>query len=74
MHPLDVVKTRFQVQSGANQQYSGILDCFRKTIKSEGFILSFRFFKILIASLMQNYFSISKISCHLQRNIAANNS
>jgi solute carrier family 25 (mitochondrial 2-oxodicarboxylate transporter), member 21 len=45
MHPLDVVKTRFQVQSGANQQYSGILDCFRKTIKSEGFILVFRIFK-----------------------------
>lgn len=38
MHPLDVVKTRFQVQSGTNPQYTSILDCFKKTIQSEGYI------------------------------------
>ena len=35
MHPLDVVKTRFQVQKG-NSNYTSILDCFQKTIRNEG--------------------------------------
>lgn len=35
MYPLDVVKTRFQIQVG-NAEYSSILDCFRKMIKNEG--------------------------------------
>ena len=37
MYPLDVVKTRFQIQVG-NAEYSSILDCFKKIIKNEGFI------------------------------------
>lgn len=36
MYPLDVVKTRFQIQVG-NAEYTSILDCFRKMIKNEGF-------------------------------------
>lgn len=36
MYPLDVVKTRFQIQVG-NSEYSSILDCFQKMIKNEGF-------------------------------------
>lgn len=36
MYPLDVVKTRFQIQVG-NSEYSSIADCFRKMIKNEGF-------------------------------------
>ncbi|KAI8900104.1 mitochondrial carrier domain-containing protein [Globomyces pollinis-pini] len=35
MYPLDVVKTRFQIQVG-NSEYSSILDCFQKMIKNEG--------------------------------------
>jgi solute carrier family 25 2-oxodicarboxylate transporter 21 len=37
MYPLDVVKTRFQLQSGATKEYSSVLDCFRKMIAQEGF-------------------------------------
>ncbi|KAJ1981322.1 hypothetical protein H4R33_005272 [Dimargaris cristalligena] len=39
MYPLDVVKTRFQLQvgKGGADGYSSISDCFRKIIKNEGF-------------------------------------
>ena len=37
MHPLDVVKTRFQFQSDkTSMKYTTIADCFRKTIQNEG--------------------------------------
>jgi solute carrier family 25 2-oxodicarboxylate transporter 21 len=42
MHPLDLVKTRLQIQSGKTltkndpKYYSGIFDCFRKMYKYEG--------------------------------------
>ncbi|KAJ3368039.1 hypothetical protein GGF31_006872 [Allomyces arbusculus] len=39
MYPLDVVKTRFQLQvgTGGADGYTSIADCFRKIIKNEGF-------------------------------------
>ncbi|RKU44852.1 hypothetical protein DL546_005772 [Coniochaeta pulveracea] len=42
MYPLDVVKTRVQLQTGtavpgSADHYSGMLDCFKKIIKNEGF-------------------------------------
>ncbi|KAG9295441.1 hypothetical protein G9A89_013470 [Geosiphon pyriformis] len=38
MYPLDVVKTRFQLQvTGVGESYTSILDCFKKIIKNEGF-------------------------------------
>jgi hypothetical protein len=38
MYPLDVVKTRFQLQvKGSGEQYNGMIDCFRKIIKNEGY-------------------------------------
>ncbi|KAJ1978831.1 hypothetical protein H4R35_001749 [Dimargaris xerosporica] len=39
MYPLDVVKTRFQLQvgTGGAEGYTSIGDCFRKIIKNEGF-------------------------------------
>ncbi|KAJ3321546.1 hypothetical protein HDV06_004082 [Boothiomyces sp. JEL0866] len=36
MYPLDVVKTRFQIQVG-QAEYSSIVDCFQKMVKNEGF-------------------------------------
>ncbi|KAH3682810.1 hypothetical protein WICPIJ_006216 [Wickerhamomyces pijperi] len=38
MYPLDVVKTRIQLQvgTGAQAEYSGVVDCFTKIIKNEG--------------------------------------
>lgn len=40
MHPLDLIKTRLQIQSGKNindpHYYSGILDCFKKMYVNEG--------------------------------------
>ena len=38
MYPLDVVKTRIQLQvgSGAAAEYSGVVDCFTKIIRNEG--------------------------------------
>jgi len=40
MYPLDVVKTRVQLQTGkvtGEEGYNGMLDCFRKIIRNEGF-------------------------------------
>ncbi|KAJ9057806.1 hypothetical protein DSO57_1019297 [Entomophthora muscae] len=39
MYPLDVVKTRFQLQvgKGGPDNYTSISDCFKKIIKNEGF-------------------------------------
>lgn len=43
MHPLDVVKTRFQFQRGFTQSnYTSISDCFKKTIKNEGFLAIYK--------------------------------
>ena len=36
-HPFDTLKVRLQTQSASNPLYSGMVDCARKTIKSEGF-------------------------------------
>jgi hypothetical protein len=36
--PADVIKTRLQVAARQGQQtYSGVLDCFRKILREEGF-------------------------------------
>jgi len=38
MYPLDVVKTRFQLQvAGSGEQYSSMLDCLRRIVKNEGY-------------------------------------
>lgn len=45
MYPLDVVKTRMQLQTSAAvgaDSYNGTLDCFRKIIKHEGFSRLYR--------------------------------
>nr|XP_039259458.1 mitochondrial 2-oxodicarboxylate carrier-like [Styela clava] len=40
MHPLDVVKTRFQLQGGANDptRYNSVGHCFRTMYRTEGFL------------------------------------
>ncbi|KAL2062940.1 hypothetical protein VTL71DRAFT_6012 [Oculimacula yallundae] len=45
MYPLDVVKTRIQLQSGTavgEDAYSGMVDCFRKIVRNEGFSRLYR--------------------------------
>ncbi|KAK9319701.1 mitochondrial carrier domain-containing protein [Lipomyces orientalis] len=45
MYPLDVVKTRVQLQVGkgsGGEAYSGMLDCFQKIVKNEGFSRLYR--------------------------------
>ncbi|CAH0052916.1 unnamed protein product [Clonostachys solani] len=44
MYPLDVVKTRVQLQTGvgASAEYTGMLDCFQKIIRNEGFSRLYR--------------------------------
>ncbi|KAK5995063.1 Mitochondrial 2-oxodicarboxylate carrier 2 [Cladobotryum mycophilum] len=45
MYPLDVVKTRVQLQTGkgaGTEAYTGMLDCFSKIIKNEGFSRLYR--------------------------------
>ncbi|MCJ1356608.1 MAG: hypothetical protein MMC33_006603 [Icmadophila ericetorum] len=45
MYPLDVVKTRVQLQQGkgiGEDGYNGMVDCFRKIIKNEGFSRLYR--------------------------------
>ena len=34
--PIDLVKTRLQSQSNSNRIYNSMIDCFRKSIKSQG--------------------------------------
>lgn len=42
-YPLDVVKTRLQAQSLSSlQQYTGIVDCFRRIVKDEGYHVLWR--------------------------------
>lgn len=38
-YPLDVIKTRIQAMSGT---YSGIADCFRRSVKEEGYNVLWR--------------------------------
>ncbi len=45
MYPLDVVKTRFQLQVGKptdSAAYTSVLDCFQKIVKQEGFSRLYR--------------------------------
>ncbi|XP_077519567.1 mitochondrial 2-oxodicarboxylate carrier-like isoform X1 [Amblyomma americanum] len=48
MHPLDVVKTRFQVQhnqllaAAGEQRYTSIADCFRRMVRSEGLLAIYK--------------------------------
>lgn len=45
MYPLDVVKTRVQLQKGkgiGEEGYNGMVDCFRKIVKNEGFSRLYR--------------------------------
>ncbi|KAF2433878.1 mitochondrial carrier [Tothia fuscella] len=45
MYPLDVVKTRVQIQTGkgvGEDSYNGMVDCFRKIIRNEGFSRLYR--------------------------------
>ncbi|KAB5566435.1 mitochondrial carrier domain-containing protein [Coniochaeta sp. 2T2.1] len=45
MYPLDVVKTRVQLQTGKGtgaDHYNGMLDCFKKIVKNEGFSRLYR--------------------------------
>jgi hypothetical protein len=38
MYPLDVVKTRFQLQvAGSGEQYRSMFDCLSKIVKNEGY-------------------------------------
>ncbi|KAJ7951779.1 Mitochondrial carrier protein [Quillaja saponaria] len=41
-YPLDVVKTRLQAQTPSLLKYSGIVDCFRKSIKEDGYRVLWR--------------------------------
>lgn len=55
MHPLDLVKTRFQIQSnkvgvpGDPNYYTGIADCMKKMYKNEGF---FAFWKGVLPPIL----------------------
>jgi len=45
MYPLDVVKTRVQIQTGkgvGEDSYNGMVDCFRKIVRNEGFSRLYR--------------------------------
>lgn len=35
-HPLDTIKVRLQTQSNTNPEFTGMVDCFRKTMAKEG--------------------------------------
>eukprot|EP00252_Welwitschia_mirabilis_P014095 TRINITY_DN3112_c0_g1_i2.p1 TRINITY_DN3112_c0_g1~~TRINITY_DN3112_c0_g1_i2.p1 ORF type:complete len:312 (-),score=54.23 TRINITY_DN3112_c0_g1_i2:151-1086(-) len=41
-YPLDVVKSRLQAQDGASRKYTGMIDCFKKSVMEEGFKVLWR--------------------------------
>ncbi|KAG6388394.1 hypothetical protein SASPL_149819 [Salvia splendens] len=41
-YPLDVVKTRLQAQSRSTERYGGIVDCFRQSVREEGYHVLWR--------------------------------
>ncbi|XP_057772779.1 LOW QUALITY PROTEIN: mitochondrial arginine transporter BAC2-like [Salvia miltiorrhiza] len=41
-YPLDVVKTRLQAQSSSTERYGGIVDCFRQSVREEGYHVLWR--------------------------------
>ena len=52
MHPLDLIKTRFQLQNNTmsqDQRYSGVRDCARKMYHQEGL---FSFWKGLLPPIL----------------------
>lgn len=51
MHPLDLVKTRFQIQRGPEDpnRYTSIVDCFRKMYRNEG---ALSFYKGILPPLL----------------------
>ena len=56
MHPLDVVKTRLQVQkAGAVGNYTSVADCFSKIIRNEGSII-----RLLNDIVSNNFFFSSR--------------
>lgn len=62
MYPLDVVKTRMQLQSRLNPKYTGPLDCFVKTLRNEG---ATRFYRgIASPILMEVPKRATKFSCN----------
>eukprot|EP00172_Hildenbrandia_rubra_P003878 Plantae.Rhodophyta-Hildenbrandia_rubra.ctg6799.p1 GENE.Plantae.Rhodophyta-Hildenbrandia_rubra.ctg6799~~Plantae.Rhodophyta-Hildenbrandia_rubra.ctg6799.p1 ORF type:complete len:306 (+),score=47.19 Plantae.Rhodophyta-Hildenbrandia_rubra.ctg6799:611-1528(+) len=42
VYPMDLIKTRIQSDSDLRPQYKGIIDCFRKIVKTEGFSALYR--------------------------------
>lgn len=52
MYPLDVVKTRMQLQvsGAAGEGYKNMIDCFAKIIKNEGYDLADITFYALLAT------------------------
>ncbi|WAR18410.1 ODC-like protein [Mya arenaria] len=44
MHPLDLIKTRFQIQRGPGDphHYTSLADCFRKIYRTEGFLAFYK--------------------------------
>ena len=51
MQPLDVIKTRFQIQRGPDDptRYKGLIDCVRQMVRNEGYVnfVSCQFLKTL---------------------------
>lgn len=41
-YPLDVVKSRLQAQTPSSPRYRGVVDCFRKSVREEGFPVLWR--------------------------------
>lgn len=41
-YPLDVVKTRLQAQSSTTERYRGVVDCFQRSVREEGYHVLWR--------------------------------
>ena len=56
MHPLDLVKTRFQIQRGPDDpnRYTSLADCFRKMYRTEGYVEGNMFILSLNSKLLQH--------------------
>jgi hypothetical protein len=69
MHPLDLIKTRFQIQGkpGDPNHYNSIADCFRKMYRLEGYVAIdtlYIYFKLHIARLEENVYFEYNVACN----------
>ncbi|XP_052829432.1 mitochondrial 2-oxodicarboxylate carrier [Octopus bimaculoides] len=69
MHPLDLIKTRFQIQRGPDDpnRYTSLYDCFKKISRNEGVLTLAGLFSGLTEAVIINPFEVVKVKLQAER-------